>query len=74
MDQTIVEDCFRQAIQKFGIPESVYLDNGKQYRTKWMTRACSMLGIRLLFAKPYSPESTGYGKLAVLQSRSRNPA
>ncbi len=59
MDQTIVEDCFRRAIQKFGVPESVYFDNGKQYRTKWMTRACSKLGIRLLFAKPYSPEATG---------------
>lgn len=59
MDKSIVEDCFRQAIQKFGVPESVYFDNGKQYRTKWMTRACSKLGIRLLFARPYSPESTG---------------
>lgn len=59
MDKTIVEDCFRRAIQKFGVPEAVYFDNGKQYRTKWMQRACSKLGIRLLFAKPYSPESTG---------------
>ncbi len=59
MDKTIVEDCFRRAIQKFGVPESVYFDNGKQYRTKWMTRACSKLGIRLLFVKPYSPEATG---------------
>lgn len=59
MDKTIVEDCFRQSIQKYGVPEAVYFDNGKQYRTKWMTRACSKLGVRLLFAKPYSPESTG---------------
>lgn len=59
MTQGVVEDCFRQAIQKYGLPESVYFDNGKQYRTKQMTRTCSKLGIRLLFAKPYSPESTG---------------
>jgi transposase InsO family protein len=59
LDQVIVEDCFRKAIQKYGVPESVYFDNGRQYRTKWMTRACSKMGIRLLFAKPYSPESTG---------------
>lgn len=59
LDQVIVEDSFRAAIQKFGLPESVYFDNSKQYRTKWMTRACSKLGIRLLFAKPYSPEATG---------------
>lgn len=59
LDQVIIEDCFRQAITKYGVPEAVYFDNGKQYRTKWMTRACSKLGIRLLFAKPYSPEATG---------------
>lgn len=59
MDKTIIEDSFRKAIQTFGVPEAVYFDNGKQYRTKWMTRTCSKLGIRLLFAKPYSPESTG---------------
>lgn len=59
LDQSIVEDCFRQAIQKYGKPESVYFDNGVQYRTKWMSRTCSKLGIRLLYAKPFSPESKG---------------
>lgn len=59
MDQVIVEDCFRKSIQKFGVPDAVYFDNGRQYRTKWMTRACSKMGIRLLYARPYSPESTG---------------
>lgn len=59
MDRTIIEDSFRKSIQKYGVPEAVYFDNGKQYRTKWMTRTCSKLGTRLLFAKPYSPESTG---------------
>lgn len=59
LDQVIVEDCFRQAIQKHGVPEAAYFDNGKQYRTKWMVRACAKMGIRLLFARPYSPEATG---------------
>lgn len=59
LDQIIVEDCFRKALMKYGLPEAVYFDNGKQYRNKWMTRACSKLGVRLLFAKPYSPEATG---------------
>jgi putative transposase len=59
LDQSIVEDCFRKAIQLQGIPEAVYFDNGKQYRTKWMGRTCAKLGIRLLFAKPFSPESKG---------------
>jgi len=59
LDQAIVEDCFRKAIQQNALPEATYFDNGKQYRTRWMGRTCSKLGIRLLFAKPYSPESKG---------------
>lgn len=59
LDQVIVEDCFRQAVQKYGVPEAVFFDNGKQYKTKWMHRTCSKLGVRLLFARPYSPEATG---------------
>lgn len=59
LDQSVVEDCFRKAILKEGIPKRVYFDNGKQFRNKWMERACAMLEVKLLFAKPYSPESTG---------------
>ncbi|MFD1673189.1 DDE-type integrase/transposase/recombinase [Alicyclobacillus fodiniaquatilis] len=59
LDQTIVEDCFRQAIQKYGTPDATYFDNGKQYRTRWMARTCSKLGIRLLYTRPYAAESKG---------------
>ena len=59
LDKIIVEDCFRKAILKHGVPETVYFDNGRQYKNKWMTRSCAKMGIRLLFARPYSPESSG---------------
>ncbi|MDQ1000346.1 putative transposase [Neobacillus niacini] len=59
LDSRIIEDAFRNAIQKYGLPEAVYFDNGKQYRTKWMSRTCSKLGTRLIFAKPYAAESKG---------------
>lgn len=59
LDAIIVEDAFRQAMSKFGAPMRAYFDNGKQFRTKVMERACAMLDIRLLFARPYSPESSG---------------
>lgn len=59
LEQIIVQDALRQAMSKYGLPSAVYFDNGKQYRTKWMARACAKLGIRLLYAKPYSPEGTG---------------
>jgi transposase InsO family protein len=67
LDSTTVEDCLRKSIMKYGLPEAVYFDNGKQFRNKWMTRACAKMGVRLLYAQPYSPESTGkiekYNKL-----------
>lgn len=59
LDQSIVQDCFRKALAKFGAPDCVYFDNGKQFRTHWMKRACGKLGIRLLYAKPYHPEGKG---------------
>lgn len=59
LDQSIVQDCFRKALAKFGTPDCVYFDNGKQFRTHWMKRACGKLGIRLLYAKPYHPEGKG---------------
>lgn len=59
LDSRIIEDAFRQAIQKFGVPEAVYFDNGKQYRTKWMARTCSKIGTRLTYTRPYAAESKG---------------
>jgi putative transposase len=59
LDSVIVQKCFRQAVSKFGLPDAVYFDNGKQFRNKWMERACAKLAVRLLFARPYSPEGTG---------------
>lgn len=59
LDQSIVQDCFRKALTKHGAPDSVYFDNGKQFRTHWMKRACGKMGIRLLYARPYNPEGKG---------------
>jgi len=58
-DQSIVEDCLRKAILKEGLPKRMYFDNGKQFRNKWMERACAILGIKLIFTAPYSPEAKG---------------
>ena len=55
----IIEDCFRKAILKFGKPDSVYVDNGKEFVSRWMRIGCARLGIRHIAAKPYSPASKG---------------
>jgi transposase InsO family protein len=58
-DQVAVEDCFRKAILREGLPRRVFFDNGKEFRNKWMERACAILEIKLIFTAPYSPESKG---------------
>ena len=59
MEQSIVEDTLYKAIMKYGAPRRLYFDNGKQYRTHWMRRACDLLGIRLIYAKPRNPKGKG---------------
>ena len=58
-DQAAVADCLRKAILKEGLPQRLFFDNGKEFRNKWMERACATLGIKLIFTMPYSPESKG---------------
>jgi len=55
----VLEDCLRKAIIKFGKPDSIFCDNGKEFVSRWMTVGCCQLGIRHLRAKPYSPQSRG---------------
>ena len=59
MEQGIVEDTLRKAVMKYGAPRRLYFDNGSQYRTHWMQRACGLMGIRLLYAKPRNPQGKG---------------
>ena len=58
LDQSIVEDAFRQSLHKYGAPKAAYFDNGKQYRTKVMERSCAKLNIRLLYTRPYAAFNT----------------
>lgn len=63
----IIEDSLRSAIMHFGKPDKIYVDNGKQYRSEWLSKACGRLGVRLIFAKPYHPE--GKGKVEAFNRR-----
>lgn len=54
-----LEHCLRKAIQKFGLPKKIYVDNGQIYSSKHLATICANLGIRLMFARPYSPEGKG---------------
>jgi transposase InsO family protein len=56
---TIVEDNLRRAVLAYGKCDAVYVDRGTQYISRELKSACARLGIRLLHAKPYSPQSKG---------------
>jgi len=62
----IIEDSLRGAVMRYGKPDAIYVDNGKQYTSDWLTKACAKLGIRLLHAKPFHPEGKGYVKTSVM--------
>lgn len=54
-----LENCFRRAITKHGIPRMVYWDNGSAYRARQLRKMAARLGTEVVFATPYSPEGKG---------------
>jgi transposase InsO family protein len=54
-----IEDSLRRAIQKYGVPEKIFTDQGSQYKSKHISKICATLGIRLLRARPYHAEAKG---------------
>jgi len=55
----VLEDALRKAITKCGAPDSLYVDQGKIFVSRWLRLACARLRIRHLAAKPYSAPSKG---------------
>ena len=53
------QDVLRAAIQRRGVPERVYFDNGAPYSNASLERTCAVLGIRLIHSRPYAPLLTG---------------
>jgi len=63
---TRLEDCFKKAIMKFGVPYSLYIDNGKIYIAENFKLICAKLGIKLRYSTPYHPQGKGYVKTSVM--------
>lgn len=55
----IIEDSYKRAILKYGKMDAVYHDRGSQYTSTQLVNSLSRLGVRVLYAKPYSPQSKG---------------
>ena len=54
-----MQDSFKQAIAKFGVPKMLFVDNGKSYDNLQLQLICASLGIVLAHARPYSASSKG---------------
>ena len=54
-----MEDCFKRAILRYGLPQAVYVDRGKVYTAKQFDTICATLGIQRILASPYYPQGKG---------------
>lgn len=56
-----LEDCFKKAILRCGVPRMAYVDNGSIYAATQLERICGELGVELVHSRPGRPR--GRGKL-----------
>ena len=49
--------AFRPALQRRGVPQAIYLDNGSAFVDAWLLRGCAVLGIRLIHSRPGKPKA-----------------
>jgi transposase InsO family protein len=54
-----LEIVLKQAIGCFGLPKSLYCDNGSLFSSEHLQMACARLGIALIHSKPYDSPSRG---------------
>ena len=54
-----MEDCFKRAILRYGLPLAVYVDRGKVFTAKQFDTICASLGIQRILGTPYYPEGRG---------------
>jgi putative transposase len=61
LDETAVsiEFILKEALLKRGLPKKLLIDNGPAYRSESLQNVCARLKIRLIYSKPYEPESKG---------------
>ncbi len=54
-----MEDCFKRAILRYGLPLAIYVDQGKVYTSKHMNTICATMGMQRILGTPYYPEGRG---------------
>ena len=61
LDETAlsIEFVLKEALLKRGMPKKLMIDNGPAYRSYSLQSVCARLKIRLIYSKPYEPQSKG---------------
>ncbi len=54
-----LERALKVAVLRRGLPERIYVDNGKVYVSTQLAAACATLGIRQIHSTPYTPNTRG---------------
>lgn len=54
-----LKKCLLQAMQKRGVPQKFYVDNGACYRADGLASTCAWIGIALIHSRPYVPQGRG---------------
>jgi putative transposase len=54
-----LKDCLKQAVEKRGLPQKFYVDNGACYRAINLDQITAALGIALCHSRPYTPQGRG---------------
>ena len=52
-----IEGVLKQAVLRRGLPKKLIVDNGAAYRSFSLQGICARLGIRLIYSRPYEPQS-----------------
>jgi transposase InsO family protein/predicted aspartyl protease len=56
---TVVEALIREVISKFGVPATIFSDQGAQFTSRVMHLLCDRLHIKKIRTSPYRPSSNG---------------
>lgn len=54
-----IEGVLKDALLKRGVPTKLIIDNGAAYRAHSLQSICAQLKIRLVYSRPYEPQSKG---------------
>ncbi len=54
-----IEFVLKEALLKRGLPKKLLIDNGPAYRSESLQNVCARLKIRLIYSRPYEPQSKG---------------